>query len=142
MDQIFPRPFRASLFIWDWRWHLRCWQDCCARRAWGWRGERAAQAAIRRQPDPLIYVDMHNVTLPTADGGTQIDHLIFSPYGLFVLETKNYQGWIFGNRKQREWTQQIFRKRSRFQNPLRQNYKAISRPCGRCWTLRPSICTR
>ncbi len=92
----------------------------------GWRGERAVQAAIRRQLNPLIYVDMHNVTLPTADGGsTQIDHLIFSPYGLFVLETKNYQGWIFGTEKQREWTQQIFRKRSRFQNPLRQNYKHI-----------------
>ncbi|MFN3734977.1 NERD domain-containing protein [Comamonas testosteroni] len=92
----------------------------------GWRGERAVQAAIRRQLNPLIYVDMHNVTLPTADGGsTQIDHLIFSPYGLFVLETKNFQGWIFGTEKQREWTQQIFRKRSRFQNPLRQNYKHI-----------------
>ncbi|WEE77556.1 NERD domain-containing protein [Comamonas testosteroni] len=92
----------------------------------GWRGERAVQAAIRRRLNPLIYVDMHNVTLPTADGGsTQIDHLIFSPYGLFVLETKNFQGWIFGTEKQREWTQQIFRKRSRFQNPLRQNYKHI-----------------
>ncbi|EFI63576.1 MULTISPECIES: nuclease-related domain-containing protein [Comamonas] len=92
----------------------------------GWRGERAVQAAIRRQLNPLIYVDMHNVTLPTADGGsTQIDHLIFSPYGLFVLETKNYQGWIFGTEKQREWTQQIFRKRSRFQNPLRQNYTHV-----------------
>ncbi|EED70368.1 nuclease-related domain-containing protein [Comamonas testosteroni] len=92
----------------------------------GWRGERAVQGAIRRQLNPLIYVDMHNVTLPTADGGsTQIDHLIFSPYGLFVLETKNYQGWIFGTEKQREWTQQIFRKRSRFQNPLRQNYKHV-----------------
>ena len=90
----------------------------------GWRGERAVRNTIRQKLNPLIYVDLHNVTLPTADGGsTQIDHLIFSPYGLFVLETKNYQGWIFGTEKQREWTQQIFRKRSRFQNPLRQNYK-------------------
>ena len=90
----------------------------------GWRGERAVQNTIRKQLNPLVYVDLHNVTLPTAGGGsTQIDHLIFSPYGLFVLETKNYQGWIFGTEKQREWTQQIFKKRSRFQNPLRQNYK-------------------
>ncbi|MDR3067355.1 MAG: NERD domain-containing protein [Comamonas sp.] len=92
----------------------------------GWRGERAVQAAIRRHLNPMIYVDVHNVTLPTPDrGSTQIDHLIFSPYGLFVLETKNYQGWIFGTEKQREWTQQMFRKRSRFQNPLRQNYKHL-----------------
>lgn len=90
----------------------------------GWRGERAVQRLIRQQLNPLVYVDVHNVTLPTPDGGsTQIDHLIFSPYGLFVLETKNYQGWIFGTEKQREWTQQIFKKRSKFQNPLRQNYK-------------------
>lgn len=92
----------------------------------GWRGERAVQRLIEQRLNPLIYVDLHNVTLPTADGGsTQIDHLIFSPYGLFVLETKNFQGWIFGTEKQREWTQQIFKKRSKFQNPLRQNYKHI-----------------
>ena len=90
----------------------------------GWRGERAVQRLIAQRLNPLVYVDLHNVTLPTANGGsTQIDHLIFSPYGLFVLETKNYQGWIFGTEKQREWTQQIFKKRSKFQNPLRQNYK-------------------
>lgn len=89
----------------------------------GWRGERAVQNTIRRQLDPLAYVDLHNVTLPTPDGSTQIDHLIFSPYGLFVLETKNYQGWIFGSERQAQWTQQIYKKRSPFQNPLRQNYK-------------------
>ena len=90
----------------------------------GWRGERAVLRLIAQRLNPLVYVDLHNVTLPTATGGsTQIDHLIFSPYGLFVLETKNYQGWIFGTEKQREWTQQIFKKRSKFQNPLRQNYK-------------------
>lgn len=89
----------------------------------GWRRERAVQNTIRKHLNPLVYVDLHNVTLPTADGSTQIDHLIFSPYGLFVLETKNYQGWIFGSERQSQWTQQIFKKRSRFQNPLRQNYK-------------------
>lgn len=89
----------------------------------GWRGERAVQNTIRRSLDPLVYVDLHNVTLPTQDGSTQIDHLIFSPYGVFVLETKNYQGWIFGSERQAQWTQQIYKKRSKFQNPLRQNYK-------------------
>ena len=90
----------------------------------GWRGERAVQRLIAQRLNPLVYVDLHNVTLPTTGGGsTQIDHLIFSPYGLFVLETKNFKGWIFGTEKQREWTQQIFKKRSKFQNPLRQNYK-------------------
>ena len=32
-------------------------------------------------------------------------------------------GWIFGNERDRQWTQKIYRKSFRFQNPLRQNYK-------------------
>ncbi len=45
----------------------------------GWRGERAVQQLIAQRLNPLVYVDLHNVTLPTADGGsTQIDHLIFA----------------------------------------------------------------
>ncbi|GGH51907.1 DNA-binding protein [Comamonas phosphati] len=89
----------------------------------GWLGERAVQNTIRAKLDPLVYVDLHNVTLPTRDGSTQIDHVLFSPYGVFVLETKNFKGWIFGSERQAQWTQQIFKRRTRFQNPLRQNYK-------------------
>ncbi|NOQ13266.1 MAG: nuclease, partial [Methyloprofundus sp.] len=35
-----------------------------------------------------------NVTLATQDGSTQIDHIIVSKYGIFVVETKNMKGWI------------------------------------------------
>lgn len=93
-------------------------------RVKGWRGERRVRRMIREGLNPHLYVDLHNVTLPTADGGsTQIDHLIFSPYGVFVLETKNLKGWIFGSERQAEWTQKIHANHSqKFQNPLRQNY--------------------
>ena len=64
-----------------------------------------------------------NVTLPTEDGTTQIDHILVSSKGIFVLETKNMKGWIFGSEKQRHWTQKIFKHTSKFQNPLHQNYK-------------------
>ena len=37
-----------------------------------------------------------NVTLPTPDGTTQIDLLILSSHGVFVIEIKDYSGWIFG----------------------------------------------
>lgn len=66
-----------------------------------------------------------NVTLPTVDGTTQIDHIIVSKYGVFVVETKNMKGWIFGNEKQKYWTQKIFRSSHKFQNPLHQNYKHV-----------------
>ena len=38
-----------------------------------------------------------NVILKTLDGTTQIDHIIISIYGIFVIETKDYKGWIFGD---------------------------------------------
>jgi hypothetical protein len=69
------------------------------------------------------YTVIHNITLPTEDGSTQIDHIVLAQYGIFVVETKNMSGWIFGNQKQEFWTQKIFKKTSKFQNPLRQNYK-------------------
>ena len=65
---------------------------------------------------------LNNVTLPTAEGTTQIDHILVADTGIFVIETKHYQGWIFGNPKESQWTQMIYRHKSRFPNPLRQNY--------------------
>ena len=68
---------------------------------------------------------LNNVTLPTADGTTQIDHILLVDTGIFVIETKHYSGWIFGNPQDKQWTQMIYRKKSRFQNPLHQNYGHI-----------------
>jgi len=71
------------------------------------------------------YHRFHNLLLPTPDGTTQVDHVIVSKYGIFVIETKNLQGWIFGQANQAMWTQNIYGKKTRFQNPLRQNYKHV-----------------
>jgi len=69
------------------------------------------------------YTVLHNITLPTEDDTTQIDHIVVSRYGIFVVETKNLKGWIFGSERQDTWTQKIFKVSHKFQNPLRQNYK-------------------
>ena len=69
------------------------------------------------------YRRFNNVIIQTANGSTQIDHVIVSKYGLFVIETKDKTGWIFGDPKQDEWTQVIYKKKFQFQNPLRQNYR-------------------
>ncbi|MFW6297602.1 MAG: NERD domain-containing protein [Desulfosalsimonas sp.] len=66
-----------------------------------------------------------NVTLPTENGSTQIDHIIVSKYGVFVVETKNMKGWIFGRPDQKMWTQKIYKQSNKFQNPLHQNHKHI-----------------
>jgi restriction system protein len=68
-----------------------------------------------------IYYQFHDVTLPTSYGTTQIDHMVVSRFGIFVIETKNMAGWIFGGPHQQEWTQVLFRDSYKFRNPLRQN---------------------
>ena len=86
-------------------------------------GEFIVNLTIRlRLPKPAYHL-IKNVTLPTDVGTTQIDHIIVSRYGIFVVETKNMKGWIFGSPNQKQWTQQIFKHKNRFQNPLHQNFK-------------------
>ena len=40
---------------------------------------------------------LNNVTLQLENGTTQIDHVLVSRFGVFVIETKHYKGWIFGD---------------------------------------------
>jgi hypothetical protein len=91
----------------------------------GWHGEFRVRQALTNQLDTERYRQFHDVILPTADGTTQIDHIIVSEYGVFVIETKNMGGWIFGNPNQPKWTQTFGKSKNSFQNPLRQNYKHI-----------------
>lgn len=91
----------------------------------GVMGETIINLGTKLFLDRKKYHLLHNVTLPTADGTTQIDHIIVSRYGIFVVETKNMKGWIFGSPNQPYWTQKIFKHTCKFQNPLRQNYKHV-----------------
>lgn len=68
---------------------------------------------------------LNNITLPTTEGTTQIDHVLVADTGIFVIDAKHYNGWIFGNPRDEQWTQTIYRAKARFQNPLRQNYGHI-----------------
>lgn len=69
------------------------------------------------------YRRFHDLIIDGKSGTTQIDHLLVSPYGLFIVETKNLTGWIFGSENQSKWTQTLYRKKYSFQNPLRQTYR-------------------
>src|SRR5437868_4579974 len=69
------------------------------------------------------YHRFHNLIVPIEQATTQIDHVLVSRFGIFVIETKNMGGWIFGTENDAQWTQVLFRKKFRFQNPLRQNYR-------------------
>ena len=91
----------------------------------GMIGEFIVNLSAKLMLDKEKYHLIKNVTLPTEDGSTQIDHVIISVYGIFVVETKNMKGWIFGSPNQKTWTQKIYKHFSKFQNPLHQNYKHV-----------------
>lgn len=76
------------------------------------------------------YITLNDILLPTHYGTTQIDHIVVSPYGIFVIETKNYKGWIFGHENSEEWKQSLLGKKRfwgwsseqhKLRNPIRQN---------------------
>lgn len=89
-------------------------------------GERLVIQTIHEGFSREKYHLLNNVTLPTSDGGTtQIDHILVSKYGVFVIETKDYSGWIFGSKNSKKWTQSFPARKYQFQNPLHQNQKHI-----------------
>ena len=90
----------------------------------GKMGEFAVAAHVKLYLDRDSYTLLNDCTLPDEQNQTtQIDHILLSPFGIFVIETKNYKGWIFGSQHQKTWTQKIYKKSFKFQNPLYQNYK-------------------
>ena len=91
----------------------------------GWFGESIVNFLAWLLLDKSRFHRINNVTLPAETGTTQIDHIIVSVYGVFVVETKNMKGWIFGSPDQKTWTQKIYKHTNKFQNPLHQNYKHV-----------------
>src|SRR5665213_2852674 len=71
---------------------------------------------------------LNNVTLRTvsqANPTTQIDHILVTGSGIFVIETKHYSGWIFGDPARPEWRQVFYRKKIPIKNPVFQNHGHI-----------------
>lgn len=64
-----------------------------------------------------------NLYIPKEDGKTtEVDVVMVNAAGIFVFESKNYSGWIFGDEKNRTWTQTLKNgQKNRFYNPIWQN---------------------
>lgn len=100
----------------------------------GFVGESMVKGILKNLPDD--YYAMHDLILEKNQGSTQIDHVVVSKYGVFVIETKNYIGKIYGNDDRDSWTQIIltdvtyekkwwktytYVTKNKFYNPVRQN---------------------
>ncbi len=74
---------------------------------------------------------LFNIYIPKVNGETtEIDVLMICPKGIFVLESKNYSGWIFGSETQKYWYQTLPKGRGKshkesFYNPILQNRSHI-----------------
>jgi len=72
----------------------------------GFFGEKSVAFQLSRL-DPSKYKVINNIILQSGEKTTQIDHVVVSNYGIFVIETKNYNGWILGDEYADYWTQVI-----------------------------------
>lgn len=91
----------------------------------GWFGEKRTTFGMWLRLDENVYRRIDDIILPSKNGSTQMDHVLVSVFGIFLIETKNMRGWIFGGEKDNTWCQSIYGHKNRFQNPLRQNYRHI-----------------
>ena len=89
----------------------------------GWLGELKVKLVIGRTKPDIKYV-INNLTLRIGENKTsQIDHVVINEHGVFVIETKNYSGRIYGNETQLEWTQVLNygNVKNKLYNPIKQN---------------------
>ena len=93
----------------------------------GKRGELKTSLLLSMGKNSKDYDIFDDVTLHTADNATtQIDHIVISQFGVFVLEVKNYAGYIYGNVDDYQWTQVLNpTSKFRFYNPILQNQKHV-----------------
>lgn len=87
-------------------------------------GEKVVSAHLKTLSTNDYFI-INDLILPTKRGTSQIDHIVVSKYGIFVIETKNYKGWIFGHENSEKWVQNIFGHKYEFVNPIRQNQSHI-----------------
>lgn len=87
-----------------------------------WKGKYSEKLVNNKiQELPEEYVVFNDLLFESNGYSTQIDHIVVSPYGVFVIETKGYKGWILGGENSEYWTQTIYNSKHQFYNPIKQN---------------------
>jgi hypothetical protein len=79
--------------------------------------QRIRSALARRSPNVL-----HDFILPGAYGGlAKLDHAVLTAGGILCIQTKHFNGVVFGGEDEPQWTNVDGVIRRRFLNPLIQN---------------------
>lgn len=86
-------------------------------------GEYKIDIQLDQLPNDCSYLSDLLVKNPKAKSGySQIDHVVITPYGIFAIETKNYQGTIYGGKDRKTW---LVNGKFKMMNPFVQNYGHI-----------------
>jgi hypothetical protein len=91
----------------------------------GTMGETRVRRILAAMLQKNQYTVLNDLTIPSGGGTTHIDHLVVSPFGIFVIETVYRRGIISGTEFQDRWKQYRLGRSMRFENPLHQNYLHI-----------------
>ena len=90
----------------------------------GFMGEFWVKLELSKLPKDK-YVVLNDIMIKDEKGTHQIDHLIISKFGIFVIEMKNYYGLIKGKEFDNKWCQYLGKNKSYFINPIHQNFGHI-----------------
>ena len=90
----------------------------------GFMGEFWVKTELIKLPKK-DYLILNNLMLKANNTTHQIDHVVLSKYGIFVIETKNYDGLITGDKYKDKWCQHLGKNKYYFNNPIHQNYGHI-----------------
>lgn len=90
----------------------------------GFMGEFWVKTELNKLPKDK-YMILNNVMFKIKTNTHQIDHIVISKFGIFVIEMKNYYGLITGNKYKDKWVQHLGKKKYYFNNPIHQNYGHI-----------------
>lgn len=84
-------------------------------------GEKLVANFLNRFAKTRGYKVINDIYLPLYDKTTQVDHILITYYGLFVIETKNYKGSVYVDPSQKEWTHIVGNDKNDMYNPILQN---------------------
>lgn len=83
-------------------------------------GEKSVAGYLEKIVQPKYIIN--NIMINDNGKSRQIDHILIVEQGIFVIETKDYAGTIYGQEKWEEWQQYLGNRKFTFKNPVHQNY--------------------
>ncbi|GFZ32256.1 hypothetical protein CSC2_27820 [Clostridium zeae] len=87
-------------------------------------GEKSVEVYLASL-DKNKYEIINHITISLGEEITQVDHIVVSNFGVFVIQSENYKGKIIGEEFDETWQQRLHIKREQLQNPICENYKHI-----------------